>query len=496
MDLLLKEKKDNSLSTLLRRTFRWILLTVLFTGIAGIGAYSISAHVATWENHAFLLVNGFFTDLQAGQDLFYQQVLSEQEDIWEELHAFTDGLISSLEEMGDLPISTIYLRETDDLSGRMQTYAKILHQAQGEDKDTLVAAFYEAQDLVLLMQGSFPTIYQEMVKACSAYASRAAWISLAYCIVLVFTLLLLLWVLILYGAQTEKAITQPIEELAGELKEADLDLLEEASPLSCPEGACAEVKVLFTGYGSMLSKIQTQLREREDVAAAQMALHEQELLNLQMSNQLKKAQLDNLHAQINPHFLFNTLNMISQSAFMKGDRETVSLLEMTSDLLRYSLDYGDRAVTIQQEIEMLGNYVALQELRFGDRITFCFDLDESFHQTKIPNLIVQPLVENAVIHGVGCLREGAKIEIRTRYEEETGMGRIMVIDNGAGFKDIKETLDSMHSAQNVTGKDGLANAYLRLWLFFDHQADVEIASGEDGTQVCLVFPAQKDGKKR
>ena len=142
----------------------------------------------------------------------------------------------------------------------------------------------------------------------------------------------------------------------------------------------------------MVLRIQKQMEEIQENASAKERLKNQELENLRINNRLKSSELKALQMQINPHFLFNTLNMISQTAYMESAEDTAALLGTTARLLRYTLDNTDKAVTLAREIEILGNYVELQEKRFGERISFEFDLDESFHQMVIPTT---PTLEKA-----------------------------------------------------------------------------------------------------
>ncbi len=504
MGLLLKREKDpsRSIEYLLLRYFRIALGIILFSTIAGIGAYSIKANATDRANRLMFLVNGFYTDLQVEQDKTYRFTTGQSQgaSAENELKEGIEALKSELTELHDKPISSSYRRQIDDLTGMMTFYQESVNRLlassyEGGSPDgsgTRLDIYYNTERIFRSMQDTFHSVYDEVMSECEAFASRADRLALIYVIIDCFAISLLIWYLIHQGSWIEKTVVLPVAYLENELQQMDLNQLERSGELSCPPEACSDIRMLIQVYNTMLATIQSQLREREEYTGTRLALKEQEVLNLQISNELKKAQLANLHAQINPHFLFNTLNMISQSAFMTGDGQTVQLLEMTSDLLRYSLDYSDRAVPLQKEIEILGNYVALQEMRFGSRITFCFDLDESFHDTLIPNLILQPLVENAIVHGVNTMREGARVTIQTQYRADEGMGYIRVIDNGMGMDEarLKEVDEKMRAARTVTGKDGLTNVYLRLYLFFDGRADLTISSPPgEGCCVCIKIPS-------
>ena len=257
------------------------------------------------------------------------------------------------------------------------------------------------------------------------------------------------------------------------------------------------MQMLIQVYNSMIRRIQMQIRTIQENASAKEKLKDQELENLKIRNMLKTSELKALQMQINPHFLFNTLNMISQTAYMEGAEQTITLLDSTARLLRYALDYTDKSVSLSKELEILGHYVELQEYRFGDRIEFEFDLDESFHYVSVPSLILQPLVENAVSHGVGMKLRDAVITIRTRYDESKHMGIIEIEDNGVGMeKDQLEKLRRDMKQQQETGKIGLGNIYMRIRIFYENQGDVQVYStANKGTMVRICLPVSENIKR-
>lgn len=127
--------------------------------------------------------------------------------------------------------------------------------------------------------------------------------------------------------------------------------------------------------------------------------------------------------------------MISQTAYTENAYQTIFLLGKTASLLRYSLDFSDKSVTLKKELEELENYVYIQEQRFGNRIRFSFVLDEHCHNILVPNLILQPLVENAIIHGVSIYLKDAFIQISTALDQSSHTIRICVMDNGIGMSE-------------------------------------------------------------
>ncbi len=219
--------------------------------------------------------------------------------------------------------------------------------------------------------------------------------------------------------------------------------------------------------------------------------------NARIAQELERAHLRELQLQINPHFMFNTLNMISDTAYLEHADNTAQLLEQAAKMFRFSLDYAGKKITLYKELEELGRYVTIQEKRFGNRIRFLFELDESFHFVEIPALILQPLVENAIVHGVGMYTENGRITIKTRYEKESGTGWLIVEDNGLGMPEEKriQVLRDIHSYTDSGLKIGLGNVYQRLRMTFGDLVSVEITSiKEHGTRVAFAIPLPAEVK--
>lgn len=495
------KKAPKSIAVMLRRYARLFLAILVLTTLIGVGAYSISSTASYQQNRILFLINGFYQNLQeshtevASDVSLVEAVSPERQGALRERISL---LRETLTQMRALKISLSFTRDVDDLLGLLASYEQIMEgllSAKGREDYSHSSAYRQLTDVYEVMNGSFHRVYGEVLSVCEASSRQAERYSLMYLLAAALCLVFFFRYLASEMRQIEETITQPIEQLEEELMGLDLNRAEAETALLSPENACDDIRILIGVYNSMLQNIKSQLMEREANLQTHLALQQQEMENLQIRYALKKSQLSNLQSQINPHFLFNTLGLISQSAYLEGDANTVSLLQMTSDLLRYYLDYGDKAVTVGKELEMLGNYVALQEQRFGDRICFRFDLDESFREVKMPNVILQPLVENAILHGIGMMRSGARITIKTQLSEDGQMGLLSILDNGEGMDaDTLRAVDqTMRSGKIVTGKDGLSNVFLRLSFFYDGRADIRLES-EKGryTRVTVLLPVKAE----
>ncbi|HWI61025.1 MAG TPA: sensor histidine kinase, partial [Symbiobacteriaceae bacterium] len=285
-------------------------------------------------------------------------------------------------------------------------------------------------------------------------------------------------------------VTGPLRNLsraAGRIAQGDL----EGPPVSTAPMAGDEVQVLGSAFNHMQENLRRHVGELKEKAELERRLQAEELENLEMHSLLREAELRALQSQVNPHFLFNTLNMVAKMAFIEGSERTQSLLETVADLLRYSLRDLDRPVTLGQEVAQVERYMTIQGQRFRDRIRFVTQVDEESFATPIPCLTLQPLVENALIHGIGSREEGGVVELlvrRSLYQVE-----ILVRDDGVGIDPLRvqklnEGTAGAAGSGHTTGL-GLQNVRRRLELFYGGEATLRIASSPGaGSTIIIRLP--------
>jgi two-component system, LytTR family, sensor kinase len=207
---------------------------------------------------------------------------------------------------------------------------------------------------------------------------------------------------------------------------------------------------------------------------------EREVLATRLEAQLAQAQLDSLRMQLHPHFLFNTLNGIVGLVRDNKNQAAVSMLVGLSDLLRHTLDHSSRQeVELREEIGFIKLYLTIQEMRFSDRLRVEFDIDPATAKALVPNLILQPLTENALRHGIARTSASGVVGITSAVDN--GHLRLMVYDNGAGLPDDWQ----MKGSAGI----GLANTAARLQQLYDdnHQFDIRNRDG-GGVEVMIVMP--------
>lgn len=295
---------------------------------------------------------------------------------------------------------------------------------------------------------------------------------------LIFSVLVTVW--------TSFRLTKPLMNLveaAGNISKGKFD----AAPLKV--SANDEVGVVTKAFNEMaadIAKLILKIKEQSDLA---QRLQDQELQNLTMKNILREAELHALQSQINPHFLFNMLNAGVQLAIIEDADQTADYIDKAASLLRYNLRRLDTPVTLAEEIDHLNAYFYILSARYGkDRIKFIVELDPAISDFQLPLLTLQPIVENALIHGVEDMESGGMIIVRAFAQDN--MVIIQIQDNGKGmdWETLQSLRDMKRSAGHTTGL-GLHNVRERLRLFFQVEDLLRISIvPEGGVLVELRLP--------
>ena len=219
---------------------------------------------------------------------------------------------------------------------------------------------------------------------------------------------------------------------------------------------------------------------------------EAEAKTLRVHNLWKASELKALQSQINPHFLFNSLNMIVGIAYLEGAEQTTTLMELLGGYLRYNLDRANTIVTVTDEIENVKDYLQIQKVRMGERFDYSVYMDAGSAEARIPCLILQPLVENAISHGLRNCVQGGKI--RVRITSRGSRLQISVCDNGMGIEPEQLVVLNALQYENPLRPDegngiGVRNVISRLQLVFNGDIQMKVTS-EPGcdTEVFLDLP--------
>lgn len=304
--------------------------------------------------------------------------------------------------------------------------------------------------------------------------------------VIYFLTALITVICIIIAVRFSRQISQPIHQLVLSLaKVAKGEFEVEKINIKTDD----EIDALIESFILMTAQIKGLIEEIKAKADIEKELSEEQIKNLEMNNLLNQSELKFLQSQINPHFLYNTLNSISALALMEGAEQTMKMIGCISEILKYYLKKINENVTLNEEFKIIENYVYLQKARFGDRIKFELSYDEGVMGHCVPSMILQPFVENAIIHGLEPLEEKGRLDVRILDMESDIL--IKIEDNGIGIKE--EILNSFFEKEEfITSPSergiGVVNVIRRLELKYGRNV-VEIKSSRDkGTEVNIRLP--------
>jgi ligand-binding sensor protein/anti-sigma regulatory factor (Ser/Thr protein kinase) len=221
-------------------------------------------------------------------------------------------------------------------------------------------------------------------------------------------------------------------------------------------------------------------------------------IRAELEKTLKTLELKALQSQVNPHFLFNTLNAVIKQAFLENAELTQEIVYALSKLLRYNLRRINQMVPLREEIGSIRDYLFIQKTRFGDHITFSIGIPEELMEVRVPLMMLQPLVENAIVHGIEPKIESGHVAIRGLREGQDVV--IEVADTGIGMSEerLREVLamDGTVSGKGHTTGIGIANVHKRLQHQFGPQYGLTLESREgQGTTVRVRVPLRYGEEK-
>lgn len=328
-------------------------------------------------------------------------------------------------------------------------------------------------------EGSLTLEYQgEKVVVCYSASSVTGWIaasvtpvnSLLDNVSKIQILTILVWVMLFVMAMVaatifSRKITYPIELLVNAMKQAGKGDFS----LRLPTHGTDEMQYLTKKYNEMSDKIETLVEE-----------------NYKSEIRKKESEIMALNLQLNPHFLYNSLNIINMMALEEGSVDVSKMIISLSDMLQYTFRNKQELVVFQEEYLWLQNYLHIMSARFEGKFEVRYEVDQAIYKYKIPKLLLQPLIENAIVHGFRKMDSGGILKILAK-KEEAGCVHIEVEDNGSGMTQ-EELTKAMNGAYN---RIGLTNAMRRLYLIYGEKGKLEVHTAVDkGTKIVVEFSCQ------
>lgn len=289
-------------------------------------------------------------------------------------------------------------------------------------------------------------------------------------------------------------LISPLRKLAGQADEVargnfDIELTDYKSH--------DEIGVVTNAFNQMVISIRQYIGQIQERMEIERQLKEKELL---MEAHLKDAQLKYLQAQINPHFLFNTLNAGAQLAMMEEADKTYEYVQKMAEFFRYNVKKGNDIVTVKDEIELVDNYIYILNVRFSGDIHYEKSIEEKVLDAPMPSMILQPIIENCINHGIREMAGKGKIWL-TAFSFE-GQPCISIRDNGIGMsaETIEKVLAGTYREEELSGDSngiGMNNIIVRLQLFTETEDVIDIISeGKNmGTEVRIYLkPSAREDK--
>lgn len=278
-------------------------------------------------------------------------------------------------------------------------------------------------------------------------------------------------VAVIAAVYISRIVYRPVQKLMTAMKEVSAGEMATRAEVVSND----EIGLAATEFNQMLDRIEELIKQ----------LIEEE-------KKKKDAELEALQYQITPHFMYNTLNSIKCYALIHGQKEIATVIEDFVELLQTCIRKKGAFLTVAEEVQILENYIHLQEFRNGEEYQTEYKIEREAEQCRIPRLILQPLVENAIIHGLDLKRQRNRLSI----EAYTSGSRLYleVKDNGRGMSEeqIEELLKKKEKKTKGLTAVGIPNIQDRLKLYYGKQAKLSLESGEEGTTARIYLPVNRN----
>ncbi|WP_372634427.1 sensor histidine kinase [Cohnella sp.] len=353
--------------------------------------------------------------------------------------------------IGSVPDGDSWSRRAAEMQGQSGVFR--IQDSQSDSGSLLVYSRSRNSDWTMVELTPWSQITKGSLKLTKAIAAIGA---VAILLTVILTMLI------------SRQFTKPIKKLVGAMNQYSL----EGENAKLPEDYENEFGYLFSGYRKQNEKIQElvqSLRQRHELQ--------------------RRAEIDALQANINPHFLYNTLDQLNWMAIANGQEEISRILELMGRMFRIGLSNGNTFITVHEEMEHLSSYIEIQQIRFSGLLQFRSDIPEGLGSCYMPKMVLQPFVENAIIHGFHHRSQG-EIEVVMRRLGDQLL--ITIEDDGVGLRSGGEP-----AVHKKSGGYGIRNVEERISAYFGNKYGVALNSREGGgTRVIVRLPLLEEQPER
>lgn len=486
-------KKRKSIRIRLLEVYVVIMLLVFAINMYIVHSQSQAIRQIDGVYNSNIQLNDISTTLEKMQTSLYQYLNTKSSDELENYYLYEQDYRNLISELNEETVNDQNLLMEKNIRNMSDTYlektAGAIEAKRGRNVNCYNEEYSKAKKLYDYLQSCVrslnTSVFLENSQNYSVLRSTLNYVvGFSMFLLTVSMLVALAWIVMM-----TRTITRPLIKLAEAANtiakgglEVDFPIIDTGDEISTVAKAC----------NKMMNSIRDYIRQTKENYERESRLIENELI---MKNDLKEAQLKYLQAQINPHFLFNSLNAAAQLAMMEGAENTCLFVQNMADFFRYNVRKMEKDTTLKEELELVDNYIYILNVRFAGEIHYTKQIDERVTGTMMPSMILQPLIENAVNHGIRELQGEGKIHLSV-YSDD-GMVCVKVEDNGVGIEpEVIEKIMRGESAHSHSQRDsagiGMDNVINRLKRYYNMEHVIEIRRREErGTEV-LIYLKRED----
>lgn len=451
-----------------KKVLRFLTIVVIMFGVSGIFSiysqnriqkefnqilnryYSINQFSITFSN-GITLYEHYLDNRTDGNWTAYKNNEQEVKKIMQEI----------LQDVKELPMESFLLAKA--IRNTYSVYCNVIEQ--GDDLFNQKEHLEQVHQIAALIEKETNQLLQEtMSYGFEIYNKTSAQIEMIK-MISIDLLVIVVIAEICFSFFIVDWIVNPMVQLADNMKAVER---EEFDVPNLPVRSQDEVGQMNHSFNCMKIRMRDIIGQLKEKQILQEKLHEKEMAIIHQEKMMEQAKLAYLQSQINPHFLFNALNVIAGMARREHAKDTCELILCLGRIFRYNLENRSQIVPLSKELTVIKSYVHIEKKRFGERLNYILRADLNLDSCYVPPFTLQPLVENSIKHGILCKDEGGMVAIKIRETDDEVIMR--VIDSGIGMsQEQKEALLYGRRWKNVGGEAsgiGLENTFSRLQMVY------------------------------